>query len=417
MATTSTPIPQEKPQKTWLGGRRNLIIGATSLLVLLGGSYFVLTRNEVSTDDAQVDGHLIPISPKISGYISDLLVNDNQIISKGQLIVRIDPRDEEAKVAQAQARLAKLEAQSESSSRDVNLTSDVTRSAIESAEASLANAEAELARARATADKAHHADMSYASANVEDRSANNERAHSDLLRMQALIEKHEISKLQYDRYVATERMAKSQLHAAQESVAAQEDIARTADAAVHATEAKILEAKAQLTKAKADRQQVGIRTQDATAMRGSVDAARASLEAAKLLLSYTEIRAPRDGKVTRRTVEAGAYVSPGQTLLTLVPTRDIWVTANFKETQLRHVRAGDRVDIEVDQLGKTFSGIVDSVAEATGARLSLLPPENATGNFVKIVQRVPVKILLDADAVNSGLLSIGDSAEVTIHTR
>jgi membrane fusion protein, multidrug efflux system len=120
--------------------------------------------------------------------------------------------------------------------------------------------------------------------------------------------------------------------------------------------------------------------------------------------------------VTRRTVEAGAYVSPGQTLLTLVPTRDIWVTANFKETQLRHVRAGDRVDIEADQLGKTFSGCLDSVAGATGARLSLLPPENATGNFVKIVQRVPVKILLDADAVNSRLLSIGDSAEVTIHT-
>src|SRR5580698_10041255 len=138
MATTSTPIRQEKLQKTRLAGRRNLIIGATSLVVLLGGSCFVLTRNEVSTDDAQVDGHLIPISPKISGYISDLLVNDNQIIPEGQLIVRIDPRDEEAKVAQAQATLAKLEAQSESSSRDVNLTSDVTKSAIESAEASLA---------------------------------------------------------------------------------------------------------------------------------------------------------------------------------------------------------------------------------------------------------------------------------------
>src|ERR1700748_237093 len=166
MATTSTPIPQEKPQKVWLASRRNLLIGATSLLVLLAASYFVLTRNEVSTDDAQVDGRLIPISSKISGYISDLLVNDNQILSRGQLIVRIDPRDEEAKVAQADAILAKLEAQSESSSRDAKLTSDITGSAIESAEASLANANAELARARATADKAHHADMSYAAANV-----------------------------------------------------------------------------------------------------------------------------------------------------------------------------------------------------------------------------------------------------------
>jgi membrane fusion protein, multidrug efflux system len=292
MATTSTPVPQEKRQKARLAGHRNLIIGAAALLVLLGGSYFVLTRNEVSTDDAQVDGRLIPISPKISGYISDLLVNDNQIIPKGQLIVRIDPQDEEAKVAQAQATLAKLEAQSASSSRDVNLTSDITGSAIDSAEASLANADAELTRARATADKAHHADMSYASANIEDRRANSERAHSDLLRMQALIEKHEISKLQYDGYVATERMAKSQLNAAQESLAAQGNIAQTADAAVQAIEAKILEAKAQFTKAKADQQQVGIRTQDAAAMRASADAARADVEAAKLLLSYTEIRAP-----------------------------------------------------------------------------------------------------------------------------
>ena len=145
--------------------------------------------------------------------------------------------------------------------------------------------------------------------------------------------------------------------------------------------------------------------------------AEANVESARLRLSYTEIIAPQDGRITRRTVESGAYVSPGQTLLTIVPTHDIWVTANYKETQLRHVKPCDRAEIEVDETGKTFAGHVDSIANATGSRLSLLPPENATGNFVKIVQRIPVKIVLDPAAVQSGTVGVGANVDVTIHTR
>jgi membrane fusion protein (multidrug efflux system) len=417
MSTTSNPTVPPKTRSSVLSNRRALTAGALLLLLLGGSIYLILTRGQVSTDDAQVDGRLVPIAPKISGYVSELLVNDNQVVTEGQVIARIAPRDEEVRVAQAEAALETAEAQANASSRNVPLTTDTTTSAVESTQAGLANADAELLRARSAAEKAHHADTSYAEANVADRKANYGRAYSDLQRMRELVGKREISQLQYDRYVAEERMAKSQLDAAQQSLAAQGDQAQIADAATRAAEAKVRVAKAQLTYAHANQQQVGIRTHDAAAMQAAVKAARVNLDAAKLQLSYTEISAPQQGKVTRRTVEVGAYVSPGQTLLTLVPTRDQWITANFKETQLRHVRPGDLVDVKVDLLGKTFSGHVDSISNATGSRLSLLPPENATGNFVKIVQRIPVKIFLDPGAVRSGALSVGTNVEATIHTR
>jgi membrane fusion protein (multidrug efflux system) len=416
MSTTSESVAPPQSRIPFLGTRGVLVAGTLLLLLVIGCTYLFLTRGQVSTDDAQIDGRLIPISPKISGYISDLLVDDNQLVTKGQVIARIDSRDEQVKVAQSQAALETAKARAAAASSDVPLTTGVTGSAAASAEARLADAKAELSRSRSAAEKAHHADMSYAAANVADREANYKRAHSDLLRMQELIGKHEISQLQFDRYLAEERIAKSQLDAAQQSLAAQHDVAGISEDAVHAAEAKVREATAQLAEARSNQQQVGIRTHDAAAMQAAMDAARAALDAAQLQLSYTEIRAPQDGRVTRRTVEVGAYVSPGQTLLTIVPTHDIWVTANFKETQLRRVRPGNQAFVKVDLLGKTLSGHVDSVSNATGSRLSLLPPENATGNFVKIVQRIPVKIVLDTDAVSSGALSVGANVEATIHT-
>ncbi|WP_187290190.1 HlyD family secretion protein [Terriglobus saanensis] len=388
-------------------------------VLLLGvlGLYLIFTHGQVSTDDAQVDGRLVPVSPKISGYISELLVDDNQIVHKGAVIARIDPRDAQVRVDQALAALKVAQAQAASSLSDVPLTAGVTGSAVAGAEANLADARAEYARARATSEKAHHADTSLISANVADRQANYERTRADLARMKDLADKHEISHLQYDRFVADELMAKSQLEAAQQSLASQGGTAQISDAIVQAAAARVQQAQAQLSAAHTNRGQVGMRSQDADAMQAAVLAAHANLDAAKLQVSYTEIIAPQEGKVTRRTVEAGAYVAPGQTLLTLVPTRDVWVTANFKETQLRNVHGGERVEVKVDQLGRTFSGHVASVSNATGSRLSLLPPENATGNFVKIVQRIPVKIALDPEAVSSNALSVGANVDVTIHTR
>ena len=392
-----------------------LAIGVLAALCI--AAYIVLTYGSISTDDAQIDGHLVPVSPKVSGYISELLVNDNQLVKKGQVIARIDSRHANVSLEQADAALQNAKSQAEASSVDVPLTNNTTDSSIVAAEANLAAAEAELTQARSTADKAHHADTSYAMANVADRKANYERAHADLARMEPLAEKRMISRLQYDQYVAAERMAKSQLDAAQQSLSAQSDTADIDDAGVQIAASRVGQAKAQLLEAKANHMRTGIRSHDAEAMQAAVKMAQANLEKARLQLAYTEIVAPQEGKVTRRTVEMGAYVSPGQTLLTLVPIRDIWVTANFKETQLHSLRPGNHAEITVDQLGRTFAGRVDSIANATGSRLSLLPPENATGNYVKIVQRIPVKIVLDPGALSSGTLDVGASADVTVHTR
>ena len=396
---------------------RLYIMGAALVLAVFAGAYLLLNRGEVSTDDAQIDGRLVPVSPKISGYISQLLVDDNQTVRKGQVIARVESQDLKAELDHAEAALRSAEAQAAASTVDVPLTSNTTDSSILAAEANLSAAQAQLLEARKTAEKSHHADILVASAELADRKANYERAHADLSRMQDLIAKKEISSLQFDRYSQAERSAQGQLDAAQQTLAAQHDMADIRDATVQTAFSKMQQAKAQLAEAQANHQQVAIRTHDSAAMQAAVRMAEANVETARLQLSYTEIVAPQDGRITRRTVETGAYVSPGQTLLTIVPTRDIWVTANYKETQLRDVSPGDAAEISVDETDKKLSGHVDSIANATGSRLSLLPPENATGNFVKIVQRIPVKILLDSAAVESGTRGVGANVEVTIHTR
>ena len=415
MSTAPAAVPNATALRR--SNSRLSILAAVIILVVVGGVYFLLTRGDVSTDDAEIDGRLVPVAPKVSGYISQLLVDDNQLVTKGQVLARIDPRDRQAELDRAEAALQSAEAQAEATTTGVPLTSSTTDSATLAAEANLSVAQAQLLEARKTAEKSHHADISVASAQLADSKANYERAHADLSRMQALIAKKEISSLQFDRYIQAERSAQGQLDAAEQTLAAQRDTADIRDAAVQTGISRVQQAKAQLSEAQANHQQVTVRTHDSAAMQAAAKMAAANVETARLQLSYTEIVAPQDGRITRRTVETGAYVSPGQTLLTIVPTHDIWVTANYKETQLRDVKPGDHAEIEVDETGKTFSGNVDSIANATGSRLSLLPPENATGNFVKIVQRIPVKILLDPSAVQSGTLGVGANVDVTIHTR
>jgi len=415
MSTTPAAAPTTVTSRR--SRSRLYLIAAVIVLAVFGGTYLFLTRGQVSTDDAQIDGRLVPVAPKVSGYISQLLVDDNQIVTKGQVIARIDPRDLQAELDHAESALETAEAQAATAKVEVPLTGKTTDSSILAAEANLSAAQAQLLEARKTAEKSHNADTSVALAELADRKANYERAHADLVRMQALIAKKEISSFQFDRYVQAERSAQGQLDAAQQTLAAQRDTADIRDAGVQTANSKVRQAEAQLTEAQANHQQVIIRTHDSAGAQAAVKMAEANVETARLRLSYTEIIAPQDGRITRRTVEKGAYVSPGQTLLTIVPTHDIWITANYKETQLRHVKPGDRAEIEVDETGKTFAGHVDSIANATGSRLSLLPPENATGNFVKIVQRIPVKIVLDPAAVQSGTVGVGANVDVTIHTR
>ena len=235
--------------------------------------------------------------------------------------------------------------------------------------------------------------------------------------MKPLVQKAEISQQQFDAYLAGARVAESELKAAKDRLTAAKGGAEISKAAMLAAKAKVDQAHAGVEQARANHKQVPIKQADAAAAAAAVGQAKANLEAAELDLSYTTVVAPVDSMVTKKSVEVGQIVQPGQSLLVLIPLQDIWVTANFKETQLAKVRAGQKAEIDVDMYGKTFTGHVDSIAAATGARLSLLPPENATGNFVKVVERIPVKILVDPIPPDKAILRPGMNVDATIITK
>jgi membrane fusion protein (multidrug efflux system) len=372
-------------------------------------------RDRVSSDDAEVDGHISAVSAKISGNVVDVLVLDNQPVKAGQVLVRIDPRDYQAKVDLAKAALERAESQVRSAQLVVPWTSETTQSGSAAADAQLAGARADMERAKIAYEQASGADMAYAEANVRSKQASQERAQADLARMKPLVDKAEISQLQYDGYVAAAKVAQSELDAAREKLSSAQKEASIRKAALDAAETRIGQAQAGVETSQANRRQVPIRASDVGTASAAVAEARANLETAELMLSYTTVTASIDGVVTRKSVETGQIVQPGQGLMALIPLQDTWVTANFKETQLADVRPGLRAEIHVDMYGKSVGGRVDSIAGATGSRLSLLPPENATGNFVKVVQRIPVKILVDRQ--ESLILRPGMNVDVTIFTK
>ncbi|HEY1340046.1 MAG TPA: HlyD family secretion protein [Bryobacteraceae bacterium] len=412
-------VSVETPRSSVSASRKRsparIVVPVVLLILAAAGAFtYFAFRDQVSSDDAQVDGHISGIAPKISGNVIEVLVKDNQPVKAGQPLVRIDPRDYQAKVDVAKAALLQAESQFRSAQVAVPWTNETTQSGTSAANAQLADAQVEVERARLSAEKVFGADEAYAEANVRTRQANQERAQADLTRMKPLVEKQEISHQQYDAYVAAARMAESELAAAQEKLASARKDAAIREAALHAAESRVSHAQALVDASVANKRQVSIRSADAGSASAGVAAARANLAAAGLLLSYTEIAAPIDGVVTRKAVEVGNMVQPGQGLMTIIPLHDVWVTANFKETQLANVRPGQRAEIKVDMYGRKIGGRVDSIAGATGSRLSLLPPENATGNFVKVVQRIPVKILVNRDS--SLILRPGMNVDVTIFT-
>lgn len=405
------------PPRPRRSGRKLAIFGALIVLAGIGVYLWVHSLDRVSTDDAQVDGHIIPVSPKIYGKVLEVLVNDNEQVKQGQVLVRLDPQDYQAKVDQQQAAVAIAESQAQGANAGVPLTRDTTGSSVTAAEAQLSAARADYDQAKVDADRASTADIAVARANVDSAQATSDRAQADLNRMKTLVDKEEISRLEYDSYVSSARVAASQLQAAKDKLAAAAKDAETKKAAVLSAEARIAQAQAGILQARAAEKQVPVRVADASSAMANIAQAHANLEAAKLNLSYTSIVAPIDGVVTRKTVEVGQVVQQGQGLMTLVPLQDVWVTANFKETQLADVRNGQRAEVKVDLSGKTYPGHVDSIAAATGTRMSLLPPENATGNYVKVVQRIPVKIVLDPIAGGNQVLRPGMNIEATIFTK
>jgi membrane fusion protein, multidrug efflux system len=418
---TVAAVPHETTRETKRPRRRTrtlaIIGGAVVLIAATVTGAYAWLGGSVSTDDAQVDGHIVTISPKVGGHVVDVLVNDNQPVKAGDVIVRIDDRDFRAKVDQARAAVLQAESAAKSAGATVPLTQDTTSSATSYASAQLSAAEADLVRAQAAADQASVSDLAYAETNVASKQASNDRAQADLARMKPLAAKAEISQQQYDSYVAAARVADSDLRGAQERLASARKQAEIEQAAVLAANAKVEQARAAVAQSVASQQQVVVRRADLGDALAQVEAAEANLAAAELQLSYTEVKAPIDGVVTRKTVEPGQFVQPGQGMLVIVPLQDVWVTANFKETQLAGVRAGQTAEVKVDMYGRKLTGRVDSISGATGSRLSLLPPENATGNYVKVVQRIPVKILLNAADLQQYPLRVGMNVEATIETR
>jgi len=377
----SAPPPEKKFSPTARKKRRrNLIIILTAVVLIVAGLLLwrYLSSYE-STDDAQADVHLYPVSARISGYVIRVNVNDNQWVNKGDVLVEIDPTDYQVALAQAQANLANAEATARSLNITVPITSvnsvsqlQFTASGIEDAHAAVSAAEKQLAAAHQQ---------------VEAAQANDVRAQDDLHRYKLLVDKREVSPQIYDQALASARSSTANVAAAQASESAAEQFIQQA-------QSRLAQATANHAYAQTGPQQVSstkARVQGAIA---DVQQKRALLQQSQLNLQYTKIAAPVSGEVNK-TVVVGLNVEPGQQLLTVVPLDEVWVTANFKETQLKHMQVGQKADIHVDSSGRTLHGQVDSIAGATGPLFSLLPPENATGNYVKIVQRVPVKIVLE----------------------
>ena len=396
--------------------RRGLVL-AGMVLAAVALALFLYFHNRESTDDAQVDGHITPIASKIYGRVSKVLVDDNQPVKAGQVIVQIDPADYQAAVDQASAALGLAESEARSAGVDVPRTSETVQSGTSNADAQLAGAQADLTRAQAMYDQAQTADLAVAEANIAHSRANAQLAQADLARFTPLVEKDEISKQQFDAAKANADATASALVADEQRLAQAKRNIDITRAQLEAAKARVSGAQAGVSSAHANQKSIAMRSADAQGKLASVERARAALEAAKLNLSYCNIVAPVDGVATHKSVEPGQIVQQGQGLLVVVPLQNVWVTANFKETQLRNMKPGQKAYIESDTYGKTFSGHVDSIAGATGAVLSLLPPENATGNYVKVVQRIPVKIVLDPISPSVAVLRPGMNVEATVVTK
>jgi membrane fusion protein (multidrug efflux system) len=410
-------LPLEEPPKGFANPKvqRLLIAGGAVVLAAIVG-LVVYFHDRESTDDAQVDGHITPMASKVYGRVAQVLVDDNQPVKAGQVLVKIDPRDYQAAVDQAKAALLLAESEARSAGVDVPRTRENVASGNSSADAQLMGSQADLARAQTTYEQAQTSDLAWAQANVEKSQANAELAKADLARYLPLMEKGEISKQQYDAAKANADATASALRADQERLAQAKRSVDVTKAQLDAAKARVEEARAGVDTAHANVKQVSMKAADAQAKIAKVEQARAELEAAQLNLSYTEITAPVDGVATHKQVEPGQIVQAGQGLLVVVPLQDVWVTANFKETQLKNMKPGQKAEVKVDTYGKTFSGHVDSIAGATGSVLSLLPPENATGNFVKVVQRIPVKIVLDPIPAGKAVLRPGMNVDATVLT-
>jgi len=441
------PEPNQVPKKVPLFRRPVfLIIGAVvfAVALILGLRYWLYARSHESTDDAFIDAHITQVSPKVSGYVLKVYVESNQLVNKGDLVAEIDPRDLEARLEQAKAALAAGEAKVKEARTGVELTRASSRATVQQASASVQQARAGVTASRAEA-ASQQARTSQAGATINTASANLRqvraqltaaeaeltRAQADVVRYQQLFAKDEVSRQRLDQAIATAQTAEAQVRAAQDRVnaaqsqvnemeaarAASSENTRKAQAQITGAQAQVREAQGRLAQANTAPQQVAQSEAQAASAGASLEQLHAAVDQAELELSYTKIYAPETGRVTHKSVEQGALIQVGQPLMAIVPGQ-VWVTANFKENQIGRIRPGQAVEISVDAYpDKVFKGHVDSIQAGTGARFSLLPAENATGNFVKVVQRVPVKITIDDPPDQNHMLAPGMSVEPEVKVR
>jgi len=393
-ATAREPWPEEEEapkRKSYLrqhpGVRIGLIVAAVVIVVagIFVWRYFAVRE---STDDAQIDGHITPISARVSGTVIKLNFDDNQYVQAGQVLVQLDPTDYEVAVQRAQGDLADAESAARAAETNVPITHINTAGQLETAQAAL---------------NAAHKDVDAAHARLREAEANYVKVHKDLERIADLVKKDEVSRQQYDAAVAADASANATVD--------------TARAQVAATESRVSQAKASLSIAGTAPQQVAVTRSRFSSAQALVLVRRAALQQAQLNLQYTTVRAPANGVVSKRSVEVGQVISPGQPLAALVDLDDIYVTANFKETQLKNMRVGQKATVKVDAYDRDLKAHVDSFGGATGARFSLLPPENATGNYVKVVQRVPVKLVFEKGEDTEHKLRPGMSVVPTVITK
>ena len=397
---------------------RNKLYVLLAAILLIAGFFWVFTEDvNPSTDDAQVDGHSIVISPRVPGYVQKMFIDDNTRVKRGDLMIQLDPADYQAKVDEARAALQVAEARAAALKITVPFTIGTTSSATVAASAQVEAERSELASAEATYRRLSTSELRFAEANIAARKAELDKADSDVKRTRALADQSEISRQQFDAYLAADEVARNEWLAAQQKLDATKREAEAAKAAQDTAHARIAQGEAEVRQSKAQQLESGVRKADYQSALADVEQAKATLNQALLNLSYTQLRAPMNATVTKRTVEQGQQFAVGQAMFNLVPLDEIWVTANLKETQMAHVRSGQKVKIDVDTYGhKTFYGVVDSIASSTGSRQALLPPENATGNFVKVVQRIPVKILVRQNPNDGDVLRPGMNVEVKIRT-
>ncbi len=380
-------VPTEDPAK-WRRKRLAIAI-ALAVVALVGLLWWLHARKFEDTDDAQIDGYISAISARVPGTVVKVLVEDNQLVKPGDVLVEMDTADLEVAVAQARAAVAQAQAALEAEQPNVSMTATSNRTTLQAAEDEVANTQADLEAARR---------------DLEQAEANNKYAQQQKERGAQLLAAKTIPQADYDQRVAAADVAHAAVGAARQRVDQRK-------AKVQTAQSRLVEARANAPR------QLTAREAGLSVRQANLDLARAQLRQAELNLSYAKVTAPVAGIIGKRSVNLGDRAQPGQQLMSLTQTADLWVTANFRETQIERMRPGQKADVHVDAIDRDYTGTVESFAGATGSRYSLLPPENATGNYVKVVQRIPVRIELDPNQPGMERLRPGMSVEPKVRVR